>query len=104
MVLARLLGVVTQYASGPLASDRDLGKRAEGETILSESERKIEGSNGDARHSDDSPALRAISRSADQIRKADQEIIDRVRERPLVAVAVALAAGYIIGRVFSRWG
>jgi hypothetical protein len=71
---------------------------------LSESEGKIDSSNGDARHSEGSPALRAISRSADQIRNADKEIIERVRERPLVAVAIALAAGYIVGRAFSRWG
>jgi hypothetical protein len=48
--------------------------------------------------------VRAISKSADQIRRADREIIERVRERPLVAVGIALAAGYIIGRAFSRWG
>ena len=35
---------------------------------------------------------------------ADHEIIERVRERPLVAVGIALAAGYLVGRVFSRWG
>ena len=70
---------------------------------MSESERRLE-SNGDARHSAYSPALRAISKSADQIRKADHEIIERVRERPLVAVGIALAAGYLVGRVFSRWG
>jgi hypothetical protein len=71
---------------------------------LSESERNLESSNGHARHSGHSPALRAVSRTADQIRRADEELIDRVRERPLVALAIALTAGYFIGRAFSRWG
>ena len=71
---------------------------------MSESERKFESSNGDARHSAYSPALRAVSRTADQIRKADDELIERVRAPPVVAMAIAVAAGYLLGRVFSRWG
>jgi hypothetical protein len=34
----------------------------------------------------------------------DQVLIERARERPLAAVAIALATGYVIGRIFSRWG
>jgi ElaB/YqjD/DUF883 family membrane-anchored ribosome-binding protein len=71
---------------------------------LSEPERKLHSSNGDGRHAAHSPALRAVSRAAAQIQSADEQLIDRVRERPLVAVAIALAAGYLVGRAFSRWG
>jgi hypothetical protein len=48
--------------------------------------------------------MRAVSRAADQVRRADEQLIDRVREQPIVAMAIALAAGYFIGRAFSRWG
>jgi ElaB/YqjD/DUF883 family membrane-anchored ribosome-binding protein len=50
------------------------------------------------------PALRAVADTANQIRRYDEELVERVRERPLVAVAVALAAGYFVGRLFSRFG
>jgi ElaB/YqjD/DUF883 family membrane-anchored ribosome-binding protein len=50
------------------------------------------------------PALRAVAETAEHLRRIDQQIIDRVRERPLVAVGLALATGYVLGRMFSRWG
>jgi ElaB/YqjD/DUF883 family membrane-anchored ribosome-binding protein len=72
------------------------------EVIVSESERP-EHTNGNS-HKTYEPALRAVAKTANQIKRLDEELIDRVREKPLVAVGVALAAGYVIGRIFSRWG
>jgi hypothetical protein len=59
--------------------------------------------NGDARDLYD-PALRAVAKTADQLRRIDQQLIERVRERPLASIAIAVVAGYAIGRIFSRWG
>jgi len=38
------------------------------------------------------------------VRTADDKVVAFVRERPLVTLAAALAAGYLIGRVVSRFG
>jgi hypothetical protein len=69
---------------------------------VAESERSPESANGHARKY--APALQAVANTAGEIRRLDRELIEKVRERPLAAVAIALAAGYVIGRVFSRWG
>jgi hypothetical protein len=50
------------------------------------------------------PAVRALTQTADQLREADRRVIDWVRERPLASLAIAVAAGYFVGRAFSRWG
>jgi ElaB/YqjD/DUF883 family membrane-anchored ribosome-binding protein len=50
------------------------------------------------------PAVRAIAQTAERLREADRTLVDLVRERPLASVGVALAMGYIIGRIFSRVG
>jgi hypothetical protein len=50
------------------------------------------------------PAARAVAKTADELKRFDERLVARVRERPLAAVAVALVAGYAIGRIFSRWG
>jgi hypothetical protein len=34
----------------------------------------------------------------------DEKVVAFVRERPLVALCAALAAGYVVGRVVSRLG
>jgi len=68
-----------------------------------ESERRSESSNGHT-HKGYAPALRAVAHAADEIRRLDHKLVDRVRQRPLAAVAIALAAGYVVGRAFSRWG
>jgi ElaB/YqjD/DUF883 family membrane-anchored ribosome-binding protein len=70
---------------------------------VAESEKNPEHTNGNV-HKAYVPALRAVAKTADEIKRIDGEIIERVRERPLVAVGIALAAGYVIGRIFSRWG
>lgn len=70
---------------------------------MPESERPSESSNGHT-HKGYAPALRAVAHTAEEIRRLDHELLDRVRRRPLTAVAIALATGYVVGRVFSRWG
>src|SRR4051812_24315451 len=60
--------------------------------------------NGETPDKRQTPSLRSLVEMADQLRRVDEELIERVRERPLVAVGIALAAGYVIGRIFSRWG
>jgi hypothetical protein len=69
---------------------------------VADSERSSESTNGHGGKY--APALQAVAHTAGEIRRIDREIIERVRERPLAAVAIALAAGYLIGRVFSRFG
>jgi hypothetical protein len=69
---------------------------------VTESERNPEHANGQNRKY--TQALRAVANTAGEIRRLDEELIERVRARPLAAVGIALAAGYVIGRVFSRWG
>ena len=49
-------------------------------------------------------AVRAMAKTAARIRRADTNLIDQVRARPLASVAIALAAGYVLGRLFSRRG
>jgi hypothetical protein len=59
--------------------------------------------NGEARPFYD-PAVRAVAQTAAKLRRADETLLDRVRERPLSSAALALVAGYVIGRLFSRMG
>jgi ElaB/YqjD/DUF883 family membrane-anchored ribosome-binding protein len=49
-------------------------------------------------------ARQAIHRTAGEVRRMDRELVALVRERPLASVAVAVAAGYLIGRIFSKFG
>ena len=70
---------------------------------MADSERGAESSNGHA-HKGMPPALQVVANTAGEIRRLDKELIDKVRERPIAAVAIALAAGYVVGRIFSRWG
>jgi hypothetical protein len=70
---------------------------------LAESERSSASTNGHARKVY-APALQAVAHTASEIRRVDQVLIERARERPLAAVAIALATGYVVGRIFSRWG
>jgi ElaB/YqjD/DUF883 family membrane-anchored ribosome-binding protein len=49
------------------------------------------------------PAADWINQSAEQLKAQQQELVDScrsyVRERPLVAVGIAVGAGYLIGRL-----
>lgn len=39
-----------------------------------------------------------------QVKRADDKLIAFVEERPIVALGVAVAVGYMVGRLFSRRG
>ena len=45
-----------------------------------------------------------VPKIVQKVRGADEKVIAFVRERPIVALAAALAAGYLVGRVVSRFG
>jgi len=49
------------------------------------------------------PAAQWVNQSADQLRRQQEELAETarsyVRERPLVALGAALAAGYLIGKL-----
>ena len=72
------------------------------EIAVTESERNADTSNGKTRKY--APALKAMANTVDEIKRLDEQLLERVRERPLVAMGIALAAGYFLGRIFSRWG
>lgn len=50
------------------------------------------------------PAVRAVAQTADQLRRVDERLMEWTQARPLEAAAAALGIGYILGRLFSRWG
>ena len=39
-----------------------------------------------------------------QAKAADEKLVEFVRERPIVALCAVLAAGYLVGRLVSRFG
>jgi ElaB/YqjD/DUF883 family membrane-anchored ribosome-binding protein len=45
-----------------------------------------------------------VPKIVQKVRTADEKVVAFVRERPLVSLVAALAAGYLIGRVVSRLG
>jgi ElaB/YqjD/DUF883 family membrane-anchored ribosome-binding protein len=77
-------------------------ERNQEELTVTESERSAK-TNGNANKAY-VPALEAVAKTADQLKRLDEQVIERVRERPIMAVGIALAAGYVLGRIFSRWG
>jgi hypothetical protein len=62
------------------------------ETTADERERKR--GNGNAAH--------AARRTRSELEGLDEEIRGFVREQPLLALGLAGAAGYLVGRMFSR--
>lgn len=46
----------------------------------------------------------ALPQIVEKVRSADDRLVAFVRERPVVALATALAVGYLVGRVVSRLG
>lgn len=45
-----------------------------------------------------------VPKIVQKVRGADEKVVALVRERPVAALAVALAVGYLVGRVISRMG
>lgn len=56
-------------------------------------------------HTDNREAIEdALPQLVEKVRGADDRLVAFVRERPVVALATALAVGYLVGRVVSRLG
>lgn len=45
-----------------------------------------------------------VPKVAEKVRAADEKLVAFVRERPLVALCAAVATGYLVGRLISRFG
>ncbi len=45
-----------------------------------------------------------LPRIVERVRQFDQRVVTTTRERPLLAVGVALLIGYLLGRFASRLG
>jgi ElaB/YqjD/DUF883 family membrane-anchored ribosome-binding protein len=45
-----------------------------------------------------------VTKIVHEVKNADDKLVTFVRERPVVAVCTAMAVGYLIGRVFTRFG
>lgn len=45
-----------------------------------------------------------VPKIVQKVHRADEKMVSFVRERPVVALATALAVGYLVGRVISRFG
>lgn len=45
-----------------------------------------------------------VPKVVQKVQRADEKLVELVRERPIVALATAVAVGYVIGRVMSRLG
>jgi ElaB/YqjD/DUF883 family membrane-anchored ribosome-binding protein len=49
-------------------------------------------------------ASEAAPKLVQKAKEADEKLVAFVRERPVVALCTALAAGYLVGRLISRFG
>jgi ElaB/YqjD/DUF883 family membrane-anchored ribosome-binding protein len=49
-------------------------------------------------------AEEVVPRLVQKAKAADEKVVAFVRERPVVALVAALAAGYVVGRLISRFG
>lgn len=49
-------------------------------------------------------AEEVVPQLVQKAKAVDDKLVALVRERPLTVLCAALAAGYIVGRVFSRFG
>lgn len=49
-------------------------------------------------------AAEVVPQLVQKAKTADAKLVAFVRERPVAALCVALAAGYIVGRAISRFG
>ena len=49
-------------------------------------------------------AEEVVPQLVQKAKAADEKLVAFVREQPVVALCAALAAGYLVGRVISRFG
>lgn len=57
------------------------------------------------RHVDGAPrAEELVPQIVQKMQSVDEKVVAFVRERPVVAIAAALAVGYLVGRIVSRVG
>ncbi len=49
-------------------------------------------------------AEEVVPRLLQKAKAADEKLVAFVRERPLVALCAAVATGYLVGRLISRFG
>jgi hypothetical protein len=49
-------------------------------------------------------AAEVVPELVHKAKAADEKLVTFVRERPVVALCAALAVGYLVGRVISRFG
>ncbi len=49
-------------------------------------------------------AEEVLPRLVQKAKAADEKLVSFVKERPVAALVTALAVGYVVGRVFSRFG
>ncbi|MCC6553693.1 MAG: hypothetical protein IT372_11820 [Polyangiaceae bacterium] len=45
-----------------------------------------------------------VPRVVERVRRADDQLVAAVRERPIAALCAAAVLGYVIGRVVTRLG
>ncbi len=45
-----------------------------------------------------------VPKIVESVKSADDKIVTFVQQRPVVALCAAVALGYVVGRVFSRFG
>ena len=65
----------------------------------------VSGADGHAAHGRFyDPAVHAVAEAAARITIADRKLVARARSQPLAATALALVAGYLLGRLLSRRG
>jgi hypothetical protein len=50
------------------------------------------------------PTGEFVPEIVNKVKEADAKLVAFVKERPVVALVAALAAGYVVGRLVSRYG
>jgi hypothetical protein len=59
-------------------------------------------SEGAAEKSDGQGRRRVVSRVVGKVKRADDSVVELVRERPIATLCAAMIAGYLVGRIFMR--
>jgi ElaB/YqjD/DUF883 family membrane-anchored ribosome-binding protein len=47
-------------------------------------------------------ATHLVPRMVTRLKEADERVVSMLRERPIATLCVAVAVGYVVGRIFSR--